>query len=410
MLALAKLPDRLDWSSTKWERYRGRDVIPLWIADMDFPAAPSIRAAVAAHVAHGNFGYMSAPRDLPGLLVAEHRRRYGWEIDPDWIVWLSGLVLGINLSVKTCCAPAEQAVSFSPIYPPFLSAPGVQGRGLIDLPLLASGPGGTEFEIDFEGLERAVAAAAAAGRPARLLLLCHPHNPIGRLFRRAELDRLAALCERHDLYVCSDEVHCDLILDGATPHVPFAKVLAERSPALLRRSITLNGPGKTYNIAGLGIAWAIVPDADLRSRFRAAMQKLVPEPCCFGYSALRAALRDGEPWRREMLATLRANRDVVSAALDRMGLAHTHPEVSYLTWIDARAIAARVGDAALWFEQHGVGLSDGAEFGRPGYLRLNFAAPAALLTEALARMQRALDGLDRSASAGNAGQSLQLAV
>jgi cystathionine beta-lyase len=410
MPALAQHPDRLYWSSTKWERYRGRDVIPLWIADMDFPTAPAIRSAVAAHVAHGNFGYMSPPRDLPGLLVEEHRRRYGWEIEPDWIVWLSGLVLGLNLSVKTCCGPGEQAVSFSPVYPPFLSAPGIQGCGLIDVPLCATGPGGTEFEIDFASLERRAVAAAAAGRPARLLLLCHPHNPIGRLFTRAELDRLAAWCERHDLYVCSDEVHCDLILDGVTPHVPFAKVLAERSPALLRRSITLHGPGKTYNIAGLGIAWAIVPDAELRSRFRASMQRLVPDPCCFGFSALQAALREGEPWRCAMLATLRSNRDLVSRALDRMGLPHTHPEVSYLTWIDARAVAARVGNPALWFEQHGVGLSDGADFGRPGYLRLNFAAPAALLTEALARMQRALDGLDRSVSAGSAGQSLQLAV
>jgi cystathionine beta-lyase len=410
MLAFATPPDRLDWSSTKWEKYRGRDVIPLWIADMDFPTAPAIRAAVAAHVTHGNFGYMSPPRDLPCLLVDEHRRRYGWEIEPDWIVWLSGLVLGINLAAKTCCAPGEAAVSFSPIYPPFLSAPGIQGRGLIDVPLVASDSDGMAFEIDFDGLERALGAAAAAGRPARLLLLCHPHNPIGRLFTRQELDRLAELCERHDLYVCSDEVHCDLILDGVTPHVPFARILAERSPALLRRSITLHGPGKTYNIAGLGVAWAIIPDADLRSRFRAAMQKLVPDPCCFGFSALRAALREGEPWRREMLATLRSNRDLVSRALHRMGLPHTRPDVSYLTWIDARPVAARVGNPATWFEQHGVGLSDGADFGRPGYLRLNFAAPAALLTEALARMQRALDGLDRSVSAGSPGRSLQLAV
>jgi cystathionine beta-lyase len=140
------------------------------------------------------------------------------------------------------------------------------------------------------------------------------------------------------------------------------------------------------------------------------MQKLVPDPCCFGFSALRAALREGEPWRREMLATLRSNRDLVSRALHRMGLPHTRPDVSYLTWIDARPVAARVGNPATWFEQHGVGLSDGADFGRPGYLRLNFAAPAALLTEALARMQRALDGLDRSVSAGSPGRSLQLAV
>jgi cystathionine beta-lyase len=368
-------------------------VIPLWIADMDFSVAPAIRSAVAAHVAHGNFGYMTAPRDLAQLLVDDHLCRYDWHVEPDWIVWLPGLVLGINLAVKACCGPEEKAISFSPVYPPFLAAPGLQGRGLIDVPLKPTNAAGTEFEIDFAALESAVTAAGASGGPARLLLLCHPHNPIGRLFTRDELDRLADFCETHDLHVCSDEVHCDLILDGETPHVPFAKVLAGRSSRLLERTITLHGPGKTYNIAGLGVAWAIIPDPDLRCRFRAAMQKLVPEPCCFGFTALQAALRDGETWRREMLAQLRSNRDLVSDALERMDLPHTRPEVSYLTWIDARAVAGKVGNAALWFEQHGVGLSDGAEFGRPGYLRLNFAAPPGLLSRALDRMSRALAGL-----------------
>lgn len=396
--------DRLAWSATKWEKYRGRDVIPLWIADMDFSVAPAIQAAVAAQVAHGNYGYMSAPPDLPRLLIDDHRRRYDWTVEPEWITWLPGLVLGINLAVKTCCAPNEKAISFSPIYPPFLNAPAVQGRVLVDVPLRPTDAAGVDFAIDFAALEQIMALQGSGTDTAehgdgsepsapRLLLLCHPHNPIGRLFRRDELDRLAAFCERHELYVCTDEVHCDLILDGQTRHLPFAKLLAERSPALLKRSITLHGPGKTYNIAGLGIAWAIIPDPALRRRFRAAMQKLVPDPCCFGYTALRAAFTDGEPWRQAMLAQLRDNRDRVSATLDRLGLPHTHPEVSYLTWIDARQLAARVGNAAHWFEQHGVGLSDGTDFGRPGYLRLNFATPTSLLEEALRRMEQAMAAL-----------------
>lgn len=378
--------DRLQWSSTKWEKYRGQDVIPLWIADMDFPAAPAIQEAIAAHVRHGNYGYMAPPRELARLLVDDHASRYGWDVQPEWIVWLPGLVLGINLAVKACCAPGERAISFSPIYPPFLTAPGIQERGLVDVPLRPTNAAGTEFTIDFAAL----AAALQASPAARLLLLCHPHNPLGRLFTREELDGLAELCERHDLHVCSDEVHCDLILDEGATHVPFAKLLAERSPRLLARTITLHGPGKTYNIAGLGIAWAIIPDAGLRQRFKAAMGRLVPDPCCFGFTALKAAFQHGEPWRQALLATLRRNRNRVSAALARMGLPHTHPEVSYLTWIDARALAAQVGSPAAWFERHGVGLSDGTDFGRPGYLRLNFAAPPSLLEEALQRMERAL--------------------
>ena len=344
---------------------------------------------------------MSAPRDLASLLIADHQERYDCRVEPEWIVWLSGLVLGINLAVKTCCAPGEKAISFSPIYPPFLNAPGLQGRGLIDIPLNPTNAAATAFAIDFDALEQAISATGSdrdhaehgdsqENAATRLLLLCHPHNPIGRLFSRAELDQLAAFCEKHDLYVCSDEVHCDLILDGKTPHIPFAKVMAERSPALLKRTITLHGPGKTYNIAGLGIAWAIIPDPDLRRRFRAAMQKLVPDACCFGFTALQAAFKEGEPWRQAMLEQLRNNRDAVSAALDQMELPHTHPEVSYLTWIDARALAAKVGNAAHFFEQHGVGLSDGTDFGRPGFLRLNFATPSSLLNEALDRMVHAM--------------------
>lgn len=390
MFDFTTVHDRLSWSALKWEKYRDRDIIPLWIADMDFPVAPAIQAALAAHVAHGNYGYTAAPRELPALLARDYWQRYGWAIEPEWIVWLPGLVLGINLAVKACCAANQATLTFSPVYPPFLHAPAQQGRRLIDLPLLPLNAAETEFTIDFDRLEAALAQAASQGEPVRLLLLCHPHNPIGRLFRRDQLDRLAALCEAHDLYVCSDEVHCDLILDGVTRHLPFARVMAERSPALLARTITLHSPSKTYNTAGIGMAWAIIPDPTLRRGFRAAMQRLVPDPCCFGFTALKAVLEDGEPWRQALLAQLRHNRDLVSAALDRMRLAHSSPEVTYLSWIDARQLAARVGNPAQFFERHGVGLSDGADFGRPGFLRLNFATPPSLLEDALARMRRAL--------------------
>jgi cysteine-S-conjugate beta-lyase len=385
--------DRAAWSSTKWMKYAGQDVIPLSLADMDYSTAPAIQKAVAEHVARGDFGYMSAPAGLAQMLVEDHRRRYGWEVDRDSIVWLSGVVLGLNLAVKTCCGPGEGAVVLSPIYPPFLRAPGVQGRSLMDVPMGEVKTAVIEFSIDFDALERTVTTHATreghTGK-ARLLMLCHPHNPIGRLFTRTELDQLADFCERHELYVCSDELHCDLILDEQTSHIPFARVAQSCSPALLERMITLHGPGKTYNTAGLGIAWAIIPNADLRRRFQASMQKLVPDPCCLGFTALRAAFLSGEPWRKALVTQLRINRDTVSVALDRMGLPHTHPEVSFLTWIDARAIASKVGSPAAWFERYGTGLSDGADFGRPGFLRLNFAAPAALLAEALARMQAAV--------------------
>ena len=384
--------ERLAWAAKKWEKYRGRDIIPLWIADMDFPSAPAIRGALAAHVAHGNYGYTLAPRTLVGELAAYYAQHYAWSIEPDWIVWLPGLVVGLNLAVKTCCQPGESVLSFSPVYPPFLGAAPLQGCRTCVVPLAldetAAQQGILLYRVDFDRL------AAALQPDTRLLLLCHPHNPVGSLFSADELAGLADFCRANDLLVCSDEVHCDLILDGTTAHVPFARVLAASAADEIARSITLHGPGKVFNLAGLGIAWAIIPDPALRRRFRSARQRLVPEACCFGYTALQAALRDGEPWRQELLATLRDRRDQVSAALDAMHLAHTHPAATYLTWIDCRRLAARVGSVAAWFEEHGVGLSDGDEFGAPGFVRLNFATDHALLAEALRRMAAAVAALD----------------
>lgn len=383
--------DRLAWSASKWEKYRGRDIIPLWIADMDFATAPVVQEAIAAQVAHGNFGYMAPPVELATDLVQHYATHYGWTIEPEWIVWLPGLVLGINLSIKACCAPGESAITFTPVYPPFRNAAETQRRVTVDVPLELisdqSRPLALDYRIDFERLEAVV-------RPdTKILSLCHPHNPIGRLFRRDELDQLAAFCQRHQLFVSSDEVHCDLILDGQTPHVPFARVMAERSPELLARTITLHGPGKVFNLAGLGIAWAIIPDATLRRKYRAEMQRLVPDPSCFGYTALKAALMDGETWRLALLEQLRSNRDRVSQVLDGLQLPHSHPEATFLTWIDARRLQTTVGSVAQWLEQHGVGLSDGADFGAPGFLRLNFALPPALLEQALARLSKAIISL-----------------
>jgi cystathionine beta-lyase len=359
----------------------------MWIADMDFPVAPAIQEAVAAQVAQGNYGYTNAPRALKQTMVDYHLSHYDWQIAPEWIVWLPGLVLGINLAVKACCEPGQSAISFSPAYPPFLGAPGLQGCELLNIPFVpraGSSPSALEYDIDFARLEAAITP------DTRLLQLCHPHNPLGRLYSAAELQSLALLCERFNLYVSSDEVHCDLILDGLTRHVPFALAVAQYAPALLPRTITISGPGKTYNLAGLGIGWAIIPDPVLRTRFIDVMQRLVPDPSCFAYSALQAALTSAEDWRQDMLAYLRQNRDLTSAALDQMGLPHTHPSATYMTWIDARELANKVGKVMPYFEKHGVGLSDGADFGQPGFVRLNFACPRSLLTKALERMRAAL--------------------
>ncbi|HKB58024.1 MAG TPA: aminotransferase class I/II-fold pyridoxal phosphate-dependent enzyme, partial [Lacunisphaera sp.] len=221
----------------------------------------------------------------------------------------------------------------------------------------------------------------------RLFFLCHPHNPVGRVFTRPELEQVAAFCERHNLLLVSDDIHCDLILDDL-PHIPVATL----SPATAARTITLMAPSKTYNIPGLACSWAIIADPKLRASFTRAMTGIVPEMNVLGLAACEAALRDSEPWRQALLAYLRGNRDLLATFITQHlpGVKLTPCEATYLAWLDVSARA--LPDSGEFFEQHGVGLSDGVQFGAPAgrFVRLNFGCPRATLTEALSRMKRAL--------------------
>ncbi|HEX8963898.1 MAG TPA: PatB family C-S lyase [Rhodocyclaceae bacterium] len=363
--------------SIKWNRYAGRDVIPLWVADMDFAAPPAVLAALRRRVDHGVFGY---GHPWPSLVaaVAEHlEREYAWPIDPDWLVWLPGLVSGLHIACRATGSDGDAVFTATPIYPPFLSAPGHSGRRAVSAPLVRDEQG---WAWDWAGVD----AVLRSARP-RLLLLCHPHNPVGRAWQEDELAQVFALAEKHDLVVCSDEIHCDLILDPERRHRPFAAL----SEAAAKRSITLMAPSKTFNIPGLGCAFAVIPDARLRRDFRDAMNGIVPHVNNLGLVACEAALREGGPWRQELLGYLRGNARLVErfvAAQPQLSM--TPVEATYLAWIDARGLG--VANPQRHFEAAGVGLSDGADFGAPGYVRLNFGCRRALLEAALERMAAAL--------------------
>lgn len=367
--------DRSGGDSQKWNKYAGRDVLPLWVADMDFAAPPAVIAALQRRVAHGVLGYALPWPGLTDATLGYLQRRYGWQVEPEWLVWLPGLVPGLNAA---CRAVDGDVVTATPIYPPFLSAPKLAGRQLAAVPLVLSGE---SWGWDFAAMEAAVTP------DTRLLLLCHPHNPVGRVWSSSELAALTDFCKRHDLTVCSDEIHCDLILEKDRPHVPLAMLDAD----MARRTITLMAPSKTYNIPGLGCSLAIVPDAALRRRFTAVMRGIVPDANVLGLVAAEAAFRDCDAWHAALLDVLRGNRDRVEAAVARMpGLSMTHVEATYLAWIDARGLG--VAEPARFFEDAGVGLSDGAAFGLPGWVRLNFGCPRATLESALARMLTACGG------------------
>ena len=369
--------DRSGGDSQKWNKYAGRDVLPLWVADMDFAAPPAVVAALERRVAHGVFGYAKPWASLVDAALDYLQRRYGWQASPEWLVWLPGLVTGLNAA---CRAVDGDVLTAIPVYPPFLSAPRLAGQKLATVPLALSGDA---WGWDFARMEAAVTPQT------RLLLLCHPHNPVGRAWRANELAELAEFCRRHDLIVCSDDIHCDLILDPQRPHLPLAMLDAD----MARRTITLMAPSKTYNIPGLACSLAIVPDASLRHRFSAVMRGIVPDVNVLGLAATEAAFRECDDWRDALLDVLRANRDRVEAAVAAMpGLSMTHVEATYLAWIDARGLG--VADPARFFEDAGVGLSDGTDFGTPGWVRLNFGCPRATLESALQRMASACTKLE----------------
>ncbi len=371
--------ERRHTSSLKWDLYRGRDILPLWVADMDFRCPPAVIEALEARVGHGIFGYTHAPDELVGVIREMLLDQYAWDVHPEWLVWLPGVVSGLNLSCRCAGEAGDGVLTCTPVYPPFLSAPKHAGQNLKAI-ALAEGERG--YVID-----RAALKSARTSR-TRLFMLCNPHNPGGRCFSREELAGLAEFCLHHDLTICSDEIHAGLVLDDVCTHIPIATL----GPEVERRTITLLSPSKSFNIPGLGFAFAVIADPGLRRRFQRAMAGLVPHVNALGYVAALAAYRDGAPWLAGLREYLRGNREVVAGRVAAMPGLKMHPvEATYLAWIDARSL--ELDDPVGFFEQAGVGLSDGAHFGAPGFVRLNFGCPRGVLQEALGRMEAGLRAL-----------------
>lgn len=369
--------DRRGTASEKWDKYEGRDIIPLWVADMDFRSPPPVIEALHERVSHGVFGYTAPPSGLAAAVIASLEAEYDWQVKKEWITWLPGLVTGLNVSCRAVGEPGDDVVTFTPVYPPFMSAPPLSGRNVIKVPLAC--------EDGRWGLDLAPLEAAVTPR-TRQLLLCSPHNPVGRVWSREELAALDAFAARHDLVICSDEIHAGLVLEPGVAHIPIATL----SPETSRRTITLMAPSKTYNVPGLGCSFAVIEDDTLRRAFKKAMGRIVPHVNLLGYTAAEAAYRHGEPWRRELVSYLRENRDLVERELTALGLPVARVEATYLSWIDVRSTG--IEDPVAFFENAGVGLSGGSDFGLPGYVRLNFGCRRELLREALRRMRAALQG------------------
>ncbi|EOC1325696.1 PatB family C-S lyase [Cronobacter dublinensis] len=362
--------------SSKWNTH-DESVLPMWVADTDFRSPACITDALIARVEHGVFGYGAHPKGLVQAFVDWCERRYGWHVDPQWVVFLPGIVAGLNLSVRAFTAPDETTIAPTPIYPPFRKSAAFAGRAQINAPLQSRGQ---RLTLDIDNLR-----AQLTGRE-KLLMLCNPQNPGGTAYRRDELEAQLALAQERDLIVCSDEIHCDLILEPGVRHIPFASLSEDAA----RRSITLMSPSKTFNIAGLGASVAVIPDARLRQRFNETRAGIVPNVDVLALTAAEAAWRGGEPWLEEQLIYLRRNRDRLYDAVRALpGLDMLLPEATYLAWVDASGLG--VDNPTRFFKEQGLGFSPGADFGDPQYVRINFGCTAATLETAIARLTRAVE-------------------
>ncbi len=369
-----------DPASRKWRR-AAEGALPLWIADMDFPVAPAIREALHARVSRP-LGYLHGNTDarLVEKLIEVAVSR-GWTgLAPEHFWTIHGVVQGLHTSVLALADHGDEVITQTPIYPPFLAAIRDHGRVVVEHPMV---PGPDGWTLDFEQLESLVSPAS------RLLLLCHPHNPTGRAFSRAELGALAQFALRHRLYVVSDEIHADLILDG-TPHIPFASL----SPDIAARTVTLLGPGKAYNVAGLSVATAVSQNAALLARLQGAVRGLVGEANVLAVEAWLAGLNDAQDWLADVRAYLLGNRDFLTTFLaERLPeVGYTPPQATYLAWLDFGAYPFAPYVHEFLEEEGQVVLNDGLTFGShyAGYARLNFATARPILKEALERIADAV--------------------
>ncbi len=373
-------PDRNGYGSLKWDKYKGRDILPLWVADMDFTTAPEITAALQQRLDHGIFGY-TIPYEAPVQAVLDYLdRQHGYSAKAHWLNFLPGLVPAINLCCHAFVASDESVMTATPVYPPFLGAPDYANRELIKVPLCLNTD--DAWTLDFDAMEAAV-------KPnTKLFILCSPHNPVGRVYTKAELTRLGDFCEKHDLILISDEIHCDLIFDDNAQHIVTAKL----SESLAARTVTLMAPSKTYNLPGLACAFSIIENSKLRLQFQKTIRGIITEVNCFGYAGCEAAYNHGEAWRQALITYLRGNYELISQFLKEQipGITFRPMESTYLAWFDVTRL--ELDNPVTFFEDHGVGLSDGTPFDGIQHVRLNFGCPRSRLQEGLEKMAIALRG------------------
>ena len=371
--------DRRDTESAKWHYYEA-DVLPMWVADMDFRAPECVIQALQERVEHGIFGYGFIPEGLKEAIIQHLADYQQWTVKPSDIDFISGVVTGFTHAIYSLTEPGDGVLIQTPVYPPILKAPAYTKRQCIENPLVQTHDG--KHEIDFDDFRQ----KAASG--VKLFILCNPHNPVGRVFTREELIQMAEICLEHDILICSDEIHGDLIFSGYQ-HIPIASL----SPEVADRTVTYFAPSKTYNIAGLSTSIYVTQNPEIKKRLSNKFSMLLGCPNILGLHAARSAYQDARPWLQDLLVYLESNRDYLDDFVKQElpGIKMWKPEATFLGWLDCRGLDLE-SPHTFFLEEARVGFNEGMDFGMPGkgFLRINFGCPKATLTDGLERMKTAL--------------------
>ena len=372
------LVDRRGTGSLKWDV--SEEELPMWVADMDFQTAPEIRAAIEARAAHGIFGYSVIPEEWYQAYTGWWQRRHGFTMEHDWLVFCTGVVPAISSVVRKLTTPAEKVLIQTPVYNIFFNSILNNGRQVLESGLKYDNG---RYEIDFEDLERKLSDPQTS-----LMILCNPHNPVGKIWDRDMLERIGALCRKHNVVVLSDEIHCDLT-DPGTEYTPFASV----SEQCRDNSITCIAPTKAFNLAGLQTAAVMIPNPTLRHKvWRGLNTDEMAEPNAFAMDAAIAAFTKGDAWldtlRQYIFENKKRTAEFVERNIPQIKLVPS--EATYLLWLDCRALPGTAKEIAEHIRREtGLYLSEGGQYGSGGehFLRLNIACPRAALEDGLARLQ-----------------------
>ncbi len=372
-----KIPNRSGTGSLKWERY-SKNILPMWVADMDFETAPEITEALKNRLSHKVFGYTIPYDSVIEAVLNYLKYSHNYAVKKESLTFLPGLVPAINLCCNAFSTEEESVMTVTPVYPPFITAPRFSGRELITVPLILDSENKWTFNI--KGMEKAI-------KPnTKIFILCNPHNPVGRAYTKLEIEKISDFCQRYNLILISDEIHCDLIFDTSSKHT----LVAGTEEGIAERTITLMSPSKTYNLPGLACAYSIIENPKLKLQFEKTIRGIITEINCFGYVGCEAAYRYGNSWRIELLKYLEKNYLYLNNFLCKKipEIEFIPMEATYLAWLKVDRL--NLNSPTQFFEKYGVGLSDGIDFGDQNYVRLNFGCPHSRLMEALERMHKGL--------------------